>query len=128
MRLYNGIDVTAFGSHKRVEITRGVFDFALRTRGFVVSAIEDLNGTLGAHDGKLGRRPCDAQVVPHGLAVHHDVRTAVCLTKHHTDARHRRFGIRKSHLRAVTDHPPPLEVFAGEVPRRIDERDDRKPE
>ena len=38
--------------------------------------------------------------------------------------RHRRLGVGEGQLGAVPDHPPPLEVLAGQEARRVDQADD----
>ena len=91
-------------------------------------ALQDGGGLPGAHDRQLRRRPREADVVPHALGVHDDVRAAVALAQDHADPGHRRPPVGEHQLRAVADHAPPLQVLAGVEARRVDEGDDRQVE
>ena len=91
-------------------------------------AVQDGDRPRRAHHGDLGGRPGEHDVAAHRLGVHHDVRAAVGLPKDHAHPRHRRPGVGVDELGAVADHPPPLEVLAGLVARRVDEGQQREPE
>ena len=50
----------------------------------VVATEDDSDGTLGAHDSNLGRRPRIVAVAAEVLGAHHIVRTAVRLARDHS--------------------------------------------
>ena len=86
--------------------------------------MEDLDGSLGAHDCDLGGRPGEHQVVADVPGVHDDVRPAVRLAQDDADPRHGGPGVGERHLGPVADHAPPLEVLAGVEARGVDEGDE----
>ena len=125
-RVDHGIDVSTLGRHVRIEQPLGVVGLEGRPLVGCGPPLEDRRGLAGAHHGELRPGPGQAQVVAHGLGVHHDERAAVALAQDHADSRHGGAGVGEHQLGAVADHPAPFEILAGVEARRVDERDDRQ--
>ena len=71
------VDVPPFRCDERVEEALLVFGLELGPLVGRCPAVQDLDRAFRSHDRELGGRPGEAQVVPHLLRVHDDVRAAV---------------------------------------------------
>ena len=91
---------------------------------FQLSSVDDVDGTLGSHDGNLGRRPRVDQVGSDSSGVHHQICPTVGLAGDHGDSGHGRFAKGIEQLGPVTDDPIVLLVNAREESRNIDKCDE----
>mmetsp|Transcript_30223 Transcript_30223/g.56457 ORF Transcript_30223/g.56457 Transcript_30223/m.56457 type:complete len:313 (-) Transcript_30223:686-1624(-) len=91
----------------------------------VLSSEDDFNGTLGTHDGDLGRRPCVVHVSPEVVRAHDIVGSTVGLSSDDREFRRGSLRVSKEQLRAMSDDAPMFLRGAGEEPRYVHEGDDR---
>src|SRR5262249_38717464 len=94
-----------------------------RLVGFLL--VQDVDGTLGAHDGQLGTGPRHVVVGADVLGAHDVVRAAVGLARDHGDLGHGGFAVRVEQLGAVLDDAAPFLLRAGEKSGHILEGDER---
>ncbi len=76
---------------------------AIRSGIVQLLAEDDLDGTLGSHDGDFRTGPGDVDVAAQVLGRHHVVGSAISLARDQRDLGHRRFGIGVQQLGAVLD-------------------------
>lgn len=93
-----------------------------------LTAEDDVDRALGAHDGDLGGRPGEADVRAEGLRAHDDVGAAEGLADDDGDEGDARARIGGDELGSAADDPGALLLGAGPVSGDVDEGDDGDPE
>src|ERR1035437_3991421 len=93
-------------------------------RGRDFAPEDDVDGTLGAHHGDLGRGPGDVEIGADVLAAHDVVRAAVGLAGDDREFGHRRLAVGVEQLGAMADDAAVLLGRPGQEARHINEGDD----
>ncbi len=88
-------------------------------------AVQDIDGSLSAHDGNLRGRPSQVDVGAKVLGPHHVVGTAIGLAGDHRDQRNGRLRVGIDQLRPTPDDAAPLLVGPGQEARHVDKGQDR---
>src|ERR1700733_10404353 len=90
-----------------------------------LTAVDDVDGSFGSHNGDFGSWPSQVDVRAKVLRAHDAVSAAVGFASDDRDFRHGRFGIGVEEFRAVTDDPSELLRGAGEEAGDVFKRQDR---
>ena len=119
------IDETALGSHKRIgEVVRVLGDVLLD----VLATEDDLDGTLGTHDGDLTVGPGVVGITTKVLGGHDAVGTTITLTGDDGDLGDGGLGVGVDELGTLTNDTSVLLVDTGQESGDINEGDERNVE
>ena len=90
-----------------------------------LSAMQDVDRALAAHDRDLGVRPGVHEVGPHLLAAHREIGPAIGLAEDDRELGDGGAGVREQHLGTVPDDPAALLFDPGQEARDVDQRHQR---
>ena len=93
--------------------------------GVELAFVDDVDRTLGPHDGDLGGGPCEIEVGAQVLRAHHAVGAAVGFARDDRELRHGGLGEGVEQLGAVADDAAVLLLDAGHEAGDILEGDER---
>src|SRR6202012_5015631 len=93
--------------------------------GGEVAAVQDVDGSLGAHDGDLAGGPGEVDVAAEVLGAHDVVGAAVGFAGDDGDLGDGGLGVGVQELGAAADDPGPFLGDAGQEPGHVHEREDR---